>query len=250
MQSLKNEVKLFMVFDILGDIVRSGMLLWHVDRNRLEDVKNHVLDLLLIARLLEKYLPENLNFELIRDYILFHDLPEAITGDITKFEGVSSKEREKVTKIAIDCLDDEFHEVINFKQLIFEYENRETIEAKVVHMIDKIQSAIPFMKYQSEGRLNIDDPRIDSNLRKHPFIVEQVKKGADLADIFYLWHSQELSFSKEECYKYEITDEQATQIIDTLKSFIDNLYELKQANKIKIDPKTFPSKAMIYRREI
>ena len=34
-----------------------------------------------------------LDFDKINDYILCHDLPEAITGDITKFEGVSEEER-------------------------------------------------------------------------------------------------------------------------------------------------------------
>lgn len=30
------EVKLFMIFDILGDTVRTGPQLWHVNRERLE----------------------------------------------------------------------------------------------------------------------------------------------------------------------------------------------------------------------
>ena len=84
-----SEVKLFMVFDILGDTIRTGPQLWCINRKRLEDVKNHIFDLLLIARILQKRLPNSLDFNKINDYILCHDLPEAITGDITKFEGVS-----------------------------------------------------------------------------------------------------------------------------------------------------------------
>ena len=52
----KNEVKLFMVFDILGDTERSGPLLWKVDRKRIEDVKNHILDLLLLFKILNIFL--------------------------------------------------------------------------------------------------------------------------------------------------------------------------------------------------
>ena len=52
------QVRLFMVFDILGDTERSGPVLWKIDRKRLEDIKNHVMDLILIVRLLRKYLPE------------------------------------------------------------------------------------------------------------------------------------------------------------------------------------------------
>ena len=52
--NFNNEVKLFMIFDILGDTERTGPLLWQIDRKRLEDVKNHILDLLVIARILKK----------------------------------------------------------------------------------------------------------------------------------------------------------------------------------------------------
>ena len=90
--NFKDEVKLFMIFDILGDTERSGPLQWKIERERLEDVKNHILDLLLITRILRKYFPSNLDYDKITDYIICHDLPEAITGDITKFEGVSNEE--------------------------------------------------------------------------------------------------------------------------------------------------------------
>ena len=104
--NFNKEVKLFMVFDILGDTVRTGPQLWHVDRERIEDVKNHILDLLLIVRILKKHFPVNVNmdFNKMIDYIICHDLPEAITGDITKFEGVSDDEIKSVTGIAIEYL--------------------------------------------------------------------------------------------------------------------------------------------------
>ena len=33
------EVKLFMIFDILGDTEKTGPLLWQIERKRLENVK-------------------------------------------------------------------------------------------------------------------------------------------------------------------------------------------------------------------
>ena len=36
---------------------------------RLEDIKNHILDLLLITRILKKYFPEGLDYDKIYDYI-------------------------------------------------------------------------------------------------------------------------------------------------------------------------------------
>ena len=110
-KNFKDDVKLFMVFDILGDTERTGPHLWQINRFRLEDVKNHVFDLLLMMRVLKKYFPEGINYDKMSDYILCHDLPEVITGDITKFEGISDEEKTRVTKIAIDYLSKKFNTV-------------------------------------------------------------------------------------------------------------------------------------------
>ena len=107
----ENKVKLFMLFDILGDTVRSGMIQWKVNRERLEDVKDHIMDLIFIAKILERYLSPFVDMSKVINYIIVHDLPEAITGDITKFEGVSEEEIERVTKLAIDYLVENFNDI-------------------------------------------------------------------------------------------------------------------------------------------
>lgn len=85
--NFQNEVRLFMIFDILGDTVRSGPQLWCI-KERLEDVKNHILDLLLILRIIKKHFPDSVNIDESKlfDYVIVHDLPEAITGDITNLK--------------------------------------------------------------------------------------------------------------------------------------------------------------------
>ena len=129
--NFKDQVKLFMIFDILGDTVRTGPQLWKIDRKRLEDVKNHIFDLLLITRILKKHLPSFLDFDKINDYIICHDLPEAITGDITKFEGVSFEEITRVTEIAIDYLSEPFKDVIDLNTILTNYEAKTDLESKI-----------------------------------------------------------------------------------------------------------------------
>ena len=220
-------VRLFMIFDILGDTQRTGPLLWQIERNRLEDVKNHILDLLLIARFLRKHLPENIDFNKICDYIICHDLPEAITGDITKFEGVSDEEIKRVTKLAIDYLANEFDDVLDFSTILNNYENRVDIESKIVHMIDKVHSSTTFIKYQSEKNIDMDDPRIIPNLRNHPFVVKKIAEGKDLADIFFEFHSLALEIKDEECVKYKISRGEGNQIVAVIKAFANEFYSQK-----------------------
>ena len=248
--NFNEEVKLFMIFDILGDTVRTGPLLWKIDRFRLEDVKNHTLDLLLISRIIKKYLPNNIDYNKIYDYIICHDLPEAITGDITKFEGISETEIKRVTNIAINYLSDKFNSIIDFKTILNNYENRSDIESKIVHMIDKVHSSTTFIKYQTEQNINMDNPDVIEELRNRPIVTEKKKEGKDLADIFYEFHIKAVNITDEECQKYNISKEDANKIVNIIKSFASSFYQQKLNNTLLINKDEFPQEAMIYNRNL
>lgn len=243
-----SEVKLFMIFDILGDTERTGPLLWHIKRKRLEDVKNHTFDLLLIVRILRKYFPDNLNYDKINDYIICHDLPEAITGDITKFEGISNEEIKRVTNTAIEYLSNKFNSILDFSNILNNYENRIDIESKVVHMIDKIHSSTTFMKYQSEQNIDMNDSRIIPELRNHPFVIEKVSEGKDLADIFFEFHLKSVEITDDECEKYNISRDDANVIVEVIKSFANTIHEQKMNGTLLDVKKDFPKEAMEYNR--
>ena len=248
--SFNQEVKLFMVFDILGDTERTGPLLWKIERKRLEDVKNHILDLLLIARILKNHFPSNLDYNKITDYIICHDLPEAITGDITKFEGVSEEEIKRVTNIAIKYLSNTFGDILDFSTILTGYENRVDIESKIVHMIDKVHSSTTFIKYQSEQDINMDDPRIIPELRNHPFVVAKIAEGKDLADIFFEFHLKAVNITDKECTKYGINREFADKIVNAIKEFANEMYKQKLNGTLLNIKTTFPKEGMQYNRNM
>lgn len=247
-KNFNKEVKLFMIFDILGDTERTGPLLWHIDRKRLEDIKNHVLDLISMSIILRNYLPSYINFDKLINYIWCHDLPEAITGDITNFEGISKEEKIRVTNIAINYLQDNFSNIMDFKTYINSFENCDDIEAKIAKMLDRIHSSLTFIKYQSEQNIDMNDPRIIPELRNHPFVVKKIEEGKDLADIFYEFHIQAINITEEECKKYRISREDGNDIVETLKAFAEEMYRQKCNSSLFEVYKTFPDRAMIYNR--
>ncbi len=246
--NFNNDVKLFMVFDILGDTERTGPLLWHIDRKRLEDVQNHILNLLLIARILKKYFPSLLDYDKINDYIICHDLPEAITGDITKFEGVSEVVIKRVTNLAIDYLVKKFNNVLDLNTYIHNFENKVDIESKVVYMIDKVHSSLTFIKYQSEKNVDMNDYRIIPELRNLPFVAERIEKGKDLADIFFEYHMRSVNITDEECKLYNISREDADSIVNAIKGFASEVYNQKLNGTLFEVKASFPKESMIYNR--
>ena len=247
-RSYDKDVKLFMIFDLLGDLERTGPHLWHISRKRLEDVKDHILDLILITRILRRRFPNCLDYDKIYDYIICHDLPEAITDDITKFQGVPEEDIERVTRLATDFLDEHFHSVMDFKEIIGNYEARIDLESKVVNMVDKVHSSTTFTKYQSEENIDVDHPDIIPILRYHPFVAERIVEGKDVADIFYEFHIRAVKISDEECEKYHISRETADQIVDDIRGFAGEFYAKKLKGTLFDGYKEFPKEAMQYRR--
>ncbi|MCH5167725.1 MAG: HD domain-containing protein [Erysipelotrichales bacterium] len=244
--NFEDEVKLFMVFDILGDTLRSGPLQWCVKRERLEDVKNHILDLILIYKIIKKYLPDKLDSEKIIDYIICHDLPEAITGDITKFQGVSQEEIDRVTQSAIDYLVSRFNGVMDLRSILSRFEDKEDIEAKVVTLIDKVHSATTFLKYQTESEIDIDDPGIIPELA--PYVNMAKDQGIDVGDIFYNYHSKSLKITDDECIKYGISFQERDTIVNAVRGFIGEFYKQKLDKTLLDVSSTFPAEAIIYKR--
>ena len=139
---------------MLGDLKRSGPVQWKVDRARTEDVKDHTLDLIVMIKLIKPSLPSNIDVSKMIDYALFHDNEEVITGDITGFEGVSSEEKERVNKVAMNYLTNKYSNIMNIENSLEDYEEKKDIEAKIVYMLDKMSSCIPFLKYDYEKKVD------------------------------------------------------------------------------------------------
>lgn len=84
-------------------------------------------------------------------------------------------------------------------------------------MIDKVHSATTFIKYQSEKNIDMNDTRIIPELRNHPFVVQKIEEGKDLADIFFEFHLKAVEITDEECQKYNITRESGNKIVSIIE---------------------------------
>lgn len=242
----EQEIKVFMIFDVLGDMERTGPKIWQVNRKRLEDIKDHVFDLQIMYKLIKNKLPIKLDDEKMEDYFYFHDLPEAITGDITKFEGVSSEEKRRVTTKAIDYLAELFRGLFDVSSIIYGFEDQTDLEAKIAKMFDSIHSSTTFMKYQSEQNIDGNNPNLIPALRYNAFVANELASGKDVADIFFDFHYQALAISDEECLRYGISREIADRIVEVMRVFMQTFYSHKLGGTLLVNSSEFPQDATIY----
>lgn len=242
---MEKEAKLYLIFDMLGDLRRSGPVQWQIDRFRTEDIKDHVFDLILMTKLIKPYIPNYIDTNKMIDYAIIHDLEEVITGDITTFEGISKEEKDRVNNIAMNYLINEYGDLININNLFNDFENSVDIEAKTLHMLDKVSSSIAFLKYDNESKVDMDNPNIIECLRTNPKVVELKEKGLSLGEIFYIWHLRKVKFDDNELIKYNISNSDANKIVNAIKSLMKSIHdELKNIDEIIED---FPKEATLYK---
>ena len=139
----------------------------------------------------------------------------------------------------------EYHDIMNFEKASTSYEERDDLEAKIVHMLDKVNSSIPFLKYDFESQVDMDNEDIIESLRKHPEVLRMRSQGLHLGEIFYLYHLRKVNFTDEELVKYGITREEADRITDAIKSFMASVKDQLE-HKEEIEEE-FPKEAMTYR---
>jgi 5'-deoxynucleotidase YfbR-like HD superfamily hydrolase len=109
---------------------------------------------------------------------LLHDIAEAVSGDITPHDGISRNEK---SQREVDGLQSLLEGIQNSKQYIAlwkEYEEGESIEARLAQNIDKLEMAIQAVEYQKRYP-DIDLSQFVSNAQEQidlPEIMELFKE--------------------------------------------------------------------------
>ncbi|HWI47653.1 MAG TPA: HD domain-containing protein [Rummeliibacillus sp.] len=144
MEQLKNVLELIKLGEKLKMEIRHSWL----SNGRRESVAEHTWRVSLMAIAIESYLPQKVNSEKMLKMIIIHDLVEAYATDIPAFDTLNNPEakalkaKKEITAIEKirDILGDQNGQ--QFYDYWFEFERKETYEAKVANALDKLEAQI------------------------------------------------------------------------------------------------------------
>jgi putative hydrolases of HD superfamily len=132
----------------LGEKLKSEMRHSWLSNGRQESVAEHTWRVSLMAMLVEHYLTEEVDSAKLLKMIIIHDLVEAEAGDIPAFDTMNDEsareqksvnERKSIEKIRGMLGHALGNELYN---LWFEFEGKQTYEAKVANALDKLEAQI------------------------------------------------------------------------------------------------------------
>jgi 5'-deoxynucleotidase YfbR-like HD superfamily hydrolase len=160
-------IKYYILIAKLKDLIRSGWIKNEIQRKRVESVAEHIYsteNLAIAMYLTYKFYYESIGVKLERVILMLavHELEEIIIGDIPLYAKIDFNKKEEghkaVEKILNNLLNSE-----QIKNLVFEFDERETPDAKFAYHCDKMDCDIQAKLYDEEKCFEPKDLSFSAN---------------------------------------------------------------------------------------
>lgn len=173
----------------LKDMLRSGAVLWRVNKERMESIAEHTFGCMILAISLYSQLKLDVDLGKVLKMMAIHELEEIAIGDITPLDKInkddlSCKARDSVEELVRDL---EYKE--DLMMLTDEFNCSESNEARFAKAIDKLECVLEFKKYHDLGQVSVD--HVTDEMLENERLKAYIDTGEyDIADIFFLFHLQ------------------------------------------------------------
>lgn len=188
----------------LKEVLRSGPLMWKVNKDRIESIAEHTFGCMILAISLYSQLKLEIDLGRVLEMLAIHELEEIVIGDITpldkiKKEDLIVKARESVEELVKDLENKE-----ELMKLTDEFNSSKTKEAKFAKAVDKLECVLEFKKYQDNGQVSIN--HVTDEMLENERLKAYIDTGEyDIADIFFLFHLkayEEFGIDKDYWFNY------------------------------------------------
>ncbi|KAF4302995.1 hypothetical protein GTA08_BOTSDO08667 [Botryosphaeria dothidea] len=131
-----------------------------------ESISDHMYRMSILTMLAPPSLSSRVNIPHCTKMALIHDMAESLVGDITPVDPISKEEKSRRESETMDYLCNRLLGKFGggltgseIRKVWQEYEDNQTLEAKYVHDIDKMELLLQMMEYErsQEGKLDVGE---------------------------------------------------------------------------------------------
>lgn len=152
----------------LKDLIRTGWQRWHVQRERLESVAEHIFGTQMLAIAIWSEFQYDVDIQKVCFMLALHELEEITIGDHIPFGDISEAEKAQRGHQAIHDILDGLLQQAEIESIILEFDARETPESKFAYQCDKLEADLQCCFYDREGCVDLstqtDNPLLQDEL--------------------------------------------------------------------------------------
>ncbi len=180
-------VKFYVLCNKLKDVVRSGWKVWHVKRERLESVAEHVYGTQMLAIAMWSEYGYDLDLAKVIMMLATHELEEMVIGDVIPFEASAEEKKARGREVVIGLLSGLDGDV-PVRELAEEFYAQETVEAKFAKECDKLEADLQCRLYDEEGCIDLTEQ--DGNAMLADKEVREIAEGKESASEIWLEYNR------------------------------------------------------------
>ena len=150
MNKVEKVLNFYVLATSLKDKIRSGWLTWHVSKERLESVAEHIYGVSILAIAIDSEEDLGIHIDRVVKMLVLHELEEVIIGDITPFDKVSEEEKYNKGMEAVNTILEGLIKKDEYVSLLKEFNDRKTNDAIFAYSCDKLEADL-MSKIYTEG---------------------------------------------------------------------------------------------------
>lgn len=189
----KKVIDFYVACNKLKDIVRTGWKNWNVTRFRVESIAEHIYGVQMLAIAMWSEYKYDIDIMKVITMLAVHEVEEIIIGDLTCFQ-ITKEDKEKEGHKAVEKIFSKLSSAENIKELILEFDERKTPEAKFAYYCDKLECDIQAKLYDEQNCVDLNNQESNATA-KNEDVKELLAKG-------YSWSEMWMTFGQQR-YNYD-----------------------------------------------
>lgn len=199
MNRIDNVLKFYLLATSLKDKIRTGAVLWHVSKERLESVAEHIYGTCILAIAIDSEYDFNINIDRVIKMLVIHELEEVSIGDLTPFDNISKEKKDKLGEESVQLLLNDLVKKEEYLKLTKEFNEKKTDDSKFALYCDKLELMLQMKLYEEQGYSDMYGED-NKKLLEAKWIRKLIVSGSkSVSDLFVDYHKA--SFDDNETFE-------------------------------------------------
>lgn len=192
--SAESVIKYFVLCNRLKNTIRTGWGEWHVQRERIESVAEHIYSTQMLAIAMASEYQYQLDLNKVIFMLAIHELGEAVIGDFTPFQ-IGRTEKEKREHEAMHQILSGLLNGNEIEKLFLEFDAHETAESRFAYQCDKLECDLQCRLYDEEGCVDLKNGGYDK-MAKDPKVAKLLESGKSWSEMWMEYGQQSYPYDQ------------------------------------------------------
>ena len=186
-------IEYYMLCNKLKNLIRTGWIDWHVNKERIESVAEHVYSVQMLAIAMSEFDDyKDLDLKKVLMMLALHETEEIIIGDKTLFQ-ISKEDKEALGHKAVEEVLQPLANKEALRKLILEFDERKTPEAKFAFFCDKLECDLQSIVYDQENSVDLSNQ--EGNISFNSKDVQKLlNEGKSFSEMWLLFSQERYNY--------------------------------------------------------